>query len=554
MGAQDGTIQALDQQFRVVGKVKAYDGGQVSQILACEDNLVVSIGDEGNEGPVLKSWALRTSKGNDYAFKHLSTLVMHSDKPFPITCCTALKDLSHVAVGFSDGRVLLVKGDLARDRGAKQRTIYEGEEPITGLEFMVDDKAVTLYIFSTSKMLTLVITNSTGKSVTQIPRIMESVGAALGCITLDRKKNEIVVVRKDALYLYGVEGRGPCYALEGRKSSVDIFDGYAIVDQSPDEAKNGTVKVLGKLGIPTNTDEASRITIFDTANKFIAHIGYFSQGIRKVFAAWSAIHVLAMDGCLYRLSEIDMEEKLDILYNKNSYTLALNLAKEARFDDSRMGKIRIHYADYLYKKGNFQPAVQQYILAINQCDISSVMRKYLEAQHVPLLTEFLEALHTAKKSNADYSTLLLNCYAKLKQKDKLQKFLRDDSDRPIDLEVAVALCRQAGYYDQAISLSSRRKNHAISLGIMIEDKKDHKAALTYITKLRDLEEVALILQHFGRPLMTALPAETTRLFINVYTGSFVPESTVQASGIMSPPRKASAVYGGAFYDSIMNNK
>lgn len=544
VGDQSGRIHALDSHFCVICSLNAYNA-PIDHILSCADHFIITLGEEGTDTHVLKVWSLRGT-----AFKHVSTTVLHSDKPFPITCCTALPDLTHVAVGFSDGRVVLVKGDLARDRGSKQRTVYEGEEPITGLEFLVHEKAISLYIFSTSKMLTLTAANATGKSVVQVPRIMESVGAALGCVAQDYRKNEITVVRKDAIYMYGVDGRGPCYAMDGRKTSVHVYHGYAIVIQPPNEAKSGTMKVLGT----SNVEEASRITIVETENKFIAHVGYFPQGLRAVFSAFDALHLLTMDGRLFRLSEVSMDLKMDILFDKSMYTLALTLAENAKHTDVQLNEIRIKYADYLYSKGEFETSVQQYIQAIKGCEISAVMRKFLEAQHVPLLTEFLEALHEAKLANADYTTLLLNCYAKLKQKDKLQKFIRDDADRPVDLDIAVALCRQAGYFDQAISLTSKHKNHPICLGIMIEDKKDHKAALTYIKKLKDLVEVQKLMLHFGRELMTVLPSETTNLLIDLYTGSFISDNDIQATGIMSPPRKTSGVYGGAFYESMLNSR
>lgn len=515
----------------------------------------MTFGHDETGGPILKVWELRRhSRGDGYQFKSISSMNLHSEQPFPITCCIALEDLSHIAVGFSDGRVVLIKGDLARDRGAKQRTVYEGEEPITGLQFLVSSRSTVLYIFSTGKLLTLTTTNATGKFVTQIPRVMESVGAALGCVSKDQVKNEIVVIRQDAIYLYGVDGRGPCYALDGKKLALHAHKGYAIVTQPPTENKTEAVKVLGKIGIPDGIEDASRVTIFETTNKFVSYTGFFPQGLRSVFSEWDCIHLLTIDGRLFRLREIDMDAKLDILYAKSMYTLALNLAEEAGLEEIKVDKIHLKYGDYLYAKGDFESSVDQYILAIKQCEISTVMRKFLQAQHVPLLTKFLEKLHEAKLSNADYTTLLLNCYAKLKQKDKLQKFIRNEGDHPLDLEIAVALCRQAGYYDQAISLTSKHKNHVICLGIMLEDKKDHQAALTYIRKLKDAGDVGNLLNHFGRELMTHLSAETTRLFIDFYTGAFVPESDVHVAGIMSPPRRVTTGYGSAFYDSMVNNR
>lgn len=67
-----------------------------------------------------------------------------------------LGDLSQVAVGFGNGSVAIIRGDLIHDRGARQRIVFESEEPVTGLE--VQSGAVTtLYISTTSRILALVI-------------------------------------------------------------------------------------------------------------------------------------------------------------------------------------------------------------------------------------------------------------------------------------------------------------------------------------------------------------------------------------------------------------
>lgn len=554
LGDHSGSLYALDKQFRTICSIVAYPNGRVNHILACSDNLLATIGEEDADGTLLKIWEIRSNKQGAYVFLLRSSLLIQTDQPHPITCCTALDDLSHIAVGFSDGRVILIKGDLARDRGAKQRMVYEGEEPITGLEFLGTSKTTVLYIFSTSKLLTLTVANSSGRFVTQVPRVMESVGAALGCIAKDKAKNEIILVREDAIYHYNVDGRGPCYALEGRKTSLHIHHGFSVVIQSPNERKSGSAKALGRIGIPDSIEYASKVTALDTTHKFIAHVGNFPQGLRSVFSEWDCLYLLTMDGLLFKLTEIEVESRLNLLYSKNMYSLAIALAGDYKLDEIKLNEIATRFGDYLYSQGEFEPAVRQYIRAIKQCDTSAIMRKYLQAQHVPLLTEFLEALQAARMSNADYTTLLLNCYAKLKQRDKLQKFIRDEGEHPIDLQIAIALCRQAGYFDEAISVASKHKDHVLCLGIMIEDKKDHAAALTYIRKLKDPGDVGNLLNRFGRELMSKHPADTTRLFTEFYTGSFVPESAVHATGIMSPSRRITTGYGGAFYESMINNR
>ena len=72
------------------------------------------------------------------------------------------------------------------------------------------------------------------------------------------------------------------------------------------------------------------------------------------------------------------------------------------------------YGDHLYKKGDFEGAMQQYRNTIGHLDPSYVIRRFLDAQRIGLLTSYLEALHDAGQASSDHTTLLLNCHTKLK--------------------------------------------------------------------------------------------------------------------------------------------
>lgn len=41
--------------------------------------------------------------------------------------------MSQMAIGLASGAVIHIRGDLSKDRTIKQKVIYEGEEPITGM-------------------------------------------------------------------------------------------------------------------------------------------------------------------------------------------------------------------------------------------------------------------------------------------------------------------------------------------------------------------------------------------------------------------------------------
>ena len=51
------------------------------------------------------------------------------------------------------------------------------------------------------------------------------------------------------------------------------------------------------------------------------------------------------------------------------------------------------------------------------------MFQFLDAQRIHNLTKYLQALHRAQMATEEHTTLLLNCYTKLKDVSKLDEFI-----------------------------------------------------------------------------------------------------------------------------------
>jgi hypothetical protein len=77
----------------------------------------------------------------------------------------------------------------------------------------------------------------------------------------------------------------------------------------------------------------------------------------------------------------------------------------------------------------------------------------------------------------------LNCYAKLKDIKKLERFIKSPGDLKFDLDTAITMCRQGGYYEQAAYLATKHNEHELVVDILIEDSKKYAEALQYIWHL-----------------------------------------------------------------------
>jgi hypothetical protein len=90
----------------------------------------------------------------------------------------------------------------------------------------------------------------------------------------------------------------------------------------------------------------------------------------------------------------------------------------------------------------------------------------------------------------------LNTYTKLKDVARLDSFIKTESKRsgtlngddekeelPFDLDTAIRVCRQAGYFEHASYLAKKYERHEDYLRIQIEDASNFRDALTYLRRL-----------------------------------------------------------------------
>lgn len=151
----------------------------------------------------------------------------YSHTQFQVSTVALSASLSHLAIGLADGTVLLYRhldqslsSSTSLSALPKARTLLEAPtEPITGLGFREPgaaqaEEAPHLHLFVTTISRVLCFQVS-GKGSGSGPRVVDEVGASLGCAVMDWRVRDIVVARDEAIYVYGTEGRGASLAYEG---------------------------------------------------------------------------------------------------------------------------------------------------------------------------------------------------------------------------------------------------------------------------------------------------------------------------------------------------
>jgi hypothetical protein len=331
---------------------------------------------------------------------------------------------------------------------------------------------------------------------------LDSLGAELRCSVISDSAQGLVVARTEGIYAYEPQMRGFALGFEGEKKMLKCFRDYLVI--------------VGREG-PRAADAASSVsrintvTVYDTKNKFIAFAAGFND-VTQVMDEWGALFVLTGDGKMYKLSEKDFQTKLEVLYRKHLYEIAINLAKTQSTAGTLLDIYKV-YAEHLYSKGNFNDAIAQYIKTIGSLEPSYVIRKFLDSQRIHNLTAYLKALHDEEQADRHHTTLLLNCYTKLKDKSMLDAFIMADRNLNFDLETAIKVCRHAGYFEHAVYLAKKFKQHDWYLKIQLEDVKQYQVCLS--RRLAAADPVASVFV-FGHVLISMclliLPLLQSRVF------------------------------------------
>eukprot|EP00262_Sarcandra_glabra_P019055 TRINITY_DN7040_c0_g4_i1.p1 TRINITY_DN7040_c0_g4~~TRINITY_DN7040_c0_g4_i1.p1 ORF type:complete len:606 (-),score=103.23 TRINITY_DN7040_c0_g4_i1:73-1812(-) len=159
----------------------------------------------------------------------------------------------------------------------------------------------------------------------------------------------------------------------------------------------------------------------------------------------------------------------------------------------------------------------QYINTIGHLEPSYVIQKFLDAQRIYNLTNYLEKLHEKGLASKDHTTLLLNCYTKLKDVEKLNVFIKSEDgigEHKFDVETAIRVCRAAGYHEHAMYVAKKAGKHEWYLKILLEALGRYHEALQYISSLEP-SQAGITVKEYGKILVEHKPVETVEILMRL---------------------------------------
>ena len=500
VGDDVGSIYIMDKQMRLTS-FPAFEK-EVLLLFACrKSDFLYSVGHDKDAKNVIRLWQYEKVDKAGFYFLHKAMNFLSSK--YSETEATAIEveeDLGMLALGLSDGTMLLVRGDIkAKDpRPPLKFETYHLNEGITGLRFAKNGKASHLFIVTVTSTHSMLVHPAGGSPL----ELSSTVGALPGCIAFSDEQS-IVVTTEMKVQFFQVDTPAQLLPFEPLTPvKLSWFKGYFFVSF----ASRGGAK----------DSKVSLCQIYDLNNRFIA-FSHNLPPIQHVLCEWGAIYLITEDHKMIKLEERDTTQKLESLYRRGWYPVALKLAESQRQDPSLVTDIHRRYGDHLYSKGGYDTAIDEYTKTIGRLEPSYVIRRFLEPQRIKNLTTYLQALHKAGLASADHTTLLLNCYTKLKDVQHLDEFINQDKNIRFNVETAIRVLRQAEYTSHARTLAYRWSDHERYLKIQLEDEQNCRDALAYLMLLPFIDTKKYMIK-YGTLLVHELPNETTLLLKELCTG------------------------------------
>lgn len=508
------TFMAYDIDYRI-GFIKRLE----------KSDLIVTLGEKQGSPSVIKLWDLNKiihlETVEDSIFKfQTQVMVVNGDDSYPVSCFLFNFDLTCLAIGYTNGKVILVRGDLLRDRGSKQRVIYESNDPITGIHFnSIED---LLYVTTTSKILTI---PTTGRNQGKPARILSNkTGIDLNCSDTDR--DSLIVGTPDSIRFYNHIHKTNSFTFEVPKSKVHRVskNSLLIVSSQDEDILTSSKKKL-----------VTRILILDLKNKHISfNLVIPNNLVSNVFELQNDIYLLTNDGMLYKIHEKPINQQIEVILQRELFPIAYKLAEQAKMPKDVLLRIQNLYGEFLFNKQRFEDSIDVFIGCLDLFGedkddfIMNTIIKFKDVSNISNLTKFLYKLYEINIASNDHITLLLCCYCKLKLTDDLDKFILnfDDKFQDLNFQLIINLFKECGYFNQVIKLLYKLNQPSSIVDIQLNDLHKPKECLEYI-KCLPIDDLLLILIDHSKSLLDYCPIETTELLINVFTGKYIPTETIK---------------------------
>ncbi|KAL3313237.1 Vacuolar protein sorting-associated protein 11 [Cichlidogyrus casuarinus] len=480
LGDGDGNVYRCDRSL----KVDSFFAHPMPILFIRQTILEILITIASKENPIenqMKLWNVKKWPNHLSAPICIRTININPAN-VPVSVLTAFdisSDFKCFVFGHSNGLVQLIKGDLMKEKASRRFTLKQMDSPVSfiGTSVQTEQSKPSVHI----KMPILKRDKSSDKQTEYIFYLvsqssiyavkffkdevereykLEDFGCFPGEAAMFESNSDnldLAVAYQDAIFFYNCDGRGPCIANSGRKYLIRFFRNYLVLVKS-----NKSSKEMGERRVAYEPNASTIVQIIDYQNKYIA-AEFEMPFVFQVFSEWQGLFVMLTEPEnemeIYSLLEKDTSAKLEILFSKQYYQLAEELAKSQNFTQEELAQIYKHSAEYLFERKDYDAAATEYTKTIGNLEPSYVIQKFLDCNQIEPMTFYLEQVIRDKHSCTGHHVLLLvNCFTRIGDIDRLAKFVKnfqtsEQSLNNFDISSAIRVLRQTGYPRQALDLA-----------------------------------------------------------------------------------------------------
>ena len=589
MAVNSTSIKIIDFETSTTAHTfEAFDPGfEITHLRVITDTFLVAVAQKTGTPALLKVYRLDKLPDDPQTY-HSMVELKNGDNMAPISALSISTDMSCIVVGYADGTVALIRGDLMRDRGSRQRIIYsdKGKEPITSVELTKD--AGMVYVSTTSKLMMF---NTLGKNK-GVPDMFLNAhsGVNLGCAVFNPFSREYICCHNDMIEFYKADGERHTLAFEPTASIRRCFP----VDRTRLLLVIGEKNSQVTTSLEINEYSATvinRIVILDVQNKIISLNFIISHGVMDILTGTNTssddtsrnlpLFLLTSNGVLYKIMEKGLWEQLDIIIKKELFPFALEVAKNHGVDSLKIQEIHRTYGDYLYKKGLKKEATEQFIQCLDVVETSEIVSKYAiedvsDPNNLRNLADYIWSLIKKGIATPDHVTLLLIVLIKLKDNEGIKFFtdhftrqgryteeplLQDIDDETyfyndkelFDLRLVLTLLEESDFKIEAYDLARKFAKDSVAIAeLLLNVLNEPWSALNYI-KSPAIDDTLRVLTILSKQLLESLPNDTNALLIEVFTGRYTPtvyKPEVRNGGLPGQARDFKKIFYS--YSAFMN--
>ncbi|CAI2338202.1 unnamed protein product [Caenorhabditis sp. 36 PRJEB53466] len=497
--AKGGVFQLTNQYDEYYWK--AYQKSLAA--LHSADKYLFSIGeDDDTVNTLLKIWdPERVGKNTPHVMRTVRMSPLNPTSAGPACSIAVHSSLQGIVVGYTDGTVLYYYGDVLHDKALQSKWVRvrdssTGDGAVTGLAIAaLPGSKTVIFVITQKHVYSYIIENN--KIITGYKK-HDANGATADCWTFDESTGQLIVASREMLFFYDAD---QCIDVDGEVGRcLQLGRGFEKLQLV---ANGQYLAVLTKhhAVIQKEAEFMTMLTVYDVKGQYIG-FSCSLPNLCRLFVAGNTMRVLSHDGVLSELIEKNLATKLDILFKKNLFDVAVLIARNSKDGAEHLKTIHAKYGDYLYGKGDYENAIHQYKDTIGMLEPSYVMKRYLDSSRIKELCIYLECLHDAKKDNEHQTKILMNAYAKQGDKKKLKDFVNkiNDGTRTARIKDIFEILLKWNYLQEAETVATKFQLHEDALNVIIHYQHKYSMGVAYISKM-PIESVIEMTGKYGRDLL-----------------------------------------------------